>query len=169
MKNSKPYNQHTLSDTIADNQITRMDPYTRASKDAYISIRNNKFYFTFEAKGYPQEEEFGHLGFIQPYFAELNPDRPLGRPLNHTEVPSSLLRIPKLLPANCLDKDQYPWNILCSGPEGWEWDLQRHSLYQEFNVDAYKYQTQRSPNKNPSDTQSAMSTVTGNALQTSYP
>ena len=147
-----------------------MNSYNRASTHAYHNIINNKFYFTFEGRGYPEEEEFGHLGFIQPYFTEVNPDRPLGRALEHNEDPANLLPIPKLLPADCLDRDQYPWNILCSGLDPWGWDLQRFSLYQEFNVAAYKSQ-RSSPivYEDPSDTECAMSTVTGNALQTSYP
>ena len=152
---------------MAHIKTTRMDLITQANLYAYHNMNNNKYYFTFEAKGYPEEEEFGHLGFIKPYFAEVNPDRPLGRPLNHNEDPRHLLPIPKLLPANCLDRSQYPWNILCQGPDGWESDLIRHSLYLDFNVSAYKYKpVGQDP---PSPAQSEMSTVTGNALQTSYP
>ncbi|CAF9942991.1 MAG: hypothetical protein ALECFALPRED_010362 [Alectoria fallacina] len=155
---------------MADDQTDEMDSYTQASKYAYYNIKNNKYYFTFEARGYPEREEFGHLGFIQPYFTEVNPNRPLGRPLNHSQDPASLLPIPTLLSADCLDEGQYPWNILCSGLDSWDWDYQRHSLYEGFNAAAYK--TQRSAitvYQDPSATQSAMSTVTGTALQTSYP
>lgn len=160
----------TVSDTMVDNHRNNMDPHTQAAKYAYYNIINNKYYFTFEARGYPEEEQFGHLGFVKPYFTEFNPARPLGRPLNHTEDPATLLPIPKLLPANCLDEDQYPWNILCSGPHSCDWDYQRHSLYEELNVGAYKTQRTSIPvHQDPSATQSAMSTVTGTALQTSYP
>lgn len=155
---------------MADNRTNSMHAYTQACKYAYYSIMNNKYFFTFEARGYPEEEEFGHLGFIKPYFSEVNPDRPLGRSLNHTQNQATLLPIPKLLPANCLDEDQYPWNILCFGADSCDWDCQRHSLYEEFNVAAYK--AQRSSilvHRDPSATQSAMSTVTGISLQTSYP
>ena len=158
---------------MAQRRTSRLDPYTQACKDAYTNITNNKYYFTFEAKGYPEEEEFGHLGFIKPYFTELNPKRPLGRP----ESDSSITPIPKLLRANCLDEDQYPWNVLCSRPGSSYWHLKRYSLYQDFNVAAYK--SRRSLNKSqrfpvivyqdPSPTECAMSTVTRNALQTSYP
>ncbi len=158
---------------MAHGQTTRLDPYTQACKDADFNIANNMYYFTFEGKAFPEEEEFGHLGFIEPYFAELNPKRPLGRP----ESDPSILPIPKLLRANCLDEDQYPWNILLSGPDSLKWDLKRYRLYQDFNVAAYK--SQRSSNKSqrfpvivyqdPPATQCAMSTVTRNALQTSYP
>lgn len=159
-----------LSNTMADNHSNSVDPHTQAVKFAQSSIVNNKYFFTFEARGYPEEEEFGHLGFVEPYFAEHHPDRPLGKPLTHSEDLSTLLPIPTLLPANCLNEGQYPWNILSSGSGSWEWDWKRHSLYEEFNARAY--QAQRSSItvfQDPSDTQCAMSTVTGNALQTSYP
>ena len=144
-----------------------LDPYTKATLYAYQNVANNNYYFTFQAKGYPEEEEFGHLGFIQPYFAEINPNRPLGRPLNHTEDPKTLLPIPKLLPANCLDRSQYPWNIICQGADGWKSDSIRNSLYQEFNVSAYKSQSINQDRLLPAPFE--MSTVTENALQTSYP
>ena len=153
---------------MAHNQTTRLDPLTKAMLYAYHNIANNKYYFTFQGKGYPEEEEYGHLGFIEPYFTEVNPKRPLGRPLNHTEDPNTLLPIPKLLPANCLDRKQYPWNILCQGADGWDWDSTRHSLYQDFNVSAYKSK-QPSNQDRPSAAPFEMSTVTENALQTSYP
>ncbi len=162
---------------MAHRQTARLDPYTQACKDADINITNNNYYFTFEGKAFPEEEEFGHLGFIEPYFAEMNPKRPLGRPEEAESDPLALLPIPKLLPKNCLDEDQYPWNVLSSGPDSLKWDLKRYRLYQDFNVAAYK--SQRSSNKSqrfpvivhqdPSATQCAMSTVTRNALQTSYP
>lgn len=160
----------TLSNIMADNDTNGVDSSTQAAKYAYYNIVNNKYHFTFEARAFPEEEEFGHLGFIKPYFTELNPARPLGRPLNHTNDPANLLPIPRLLPADCLDEDQYPWNILCSGLDSWDWDYQRHSLYEELNVAAYKTQRTSIPAyQDPSATQSAMSTVTGTSLQTSYP
>lgn len=107
----------------------------------------------------------GHLGFIEPYLTEYNPKRPLGIPLEH--APTTLFRIPKLLSANFLDQDQYPWNILCSGPDGWEWDWQRRLLYQELNVAAYK--AGRSLELDLLVPQSAMSTITRIAQQSSYP
>ena len=146
-----------------------MDIYTRACLYAYQCIANNKYYFTFEARSHPEEEEFGHLGFIVPYFSEVNPSRPLGRPLNHDEDPRKLLRIPTLLPDNCLDEDQYPWNILLAGPDSVEWHLVRYTLYEQFNVAAYKNRRSEEPVEQKPSTQIAMSTVAGTALQTSYP
>lgn len=142
-----------------------MDPYIQACRYLYLCLVNNKYFFTFEGRGYLEEEEWGHLGFIQPYFTEHNPKRPLGIPLDHP--PTALFRIPKLLSADSLDQDQYPWNILCSGPDGCEWDWQRQLLYQEFNVAAYK--AGRSSKLDLLDPQSAMSTITRNAQQSSYP
>ena len=144
-----------------------LDPMTQAVKYLYNCITKNKFFFTFEGRGSPAEEEFGHLGFIQPYFAEFNPECPLGRPLDHNEDPKSLLPIPQLFRANCLDRDQYPWNVLCVGSDGWQWDWQRHALYEELNVAAYK--AQRSTLIEPTGPQSAMSTITALAQQSSYP
>ena len=144
-----------------------LDPTTQAVRYLYNCITKNKYFFTFEGRGSPDEEEFGHLGFIQPYFAEFNPQCPLGRPLDHSEDPKTLLPTPKLLSANCLDKDQYPWSVLCSGSDGLEWDCQRHLLYQTLNVAAYK--EQRSTLVDPTVSQSAMSTVTTLAQQSSYP
>ena len=149
---------------MAHSTTTRMDLIKQAMDYAYHNIHNNNYYFTFESKGYPEEEEFGHLGFIVPYFPGVNPNRPLGRPQDHTEDPGTLLPIPKLLPANSLDGSQYPWNILCEGPDALQWDLKRYSLYQEFNVSAYNY---KPIFQNPPS--SKMSTVTETALQTSYP
>lgn len=155
---------------MAESQTHDMARYMKASMYAYHIIANNKHFFTFESRGYPEEEEFGHLGLIEPYFTEVNPERPLGRPMNHNQDPATLLPIPRLLSANSLDKDQYPWDVLCSGNDSWDWDLQRHSIFEEFNIAAYK--AQRSSTllyKDPSATQYIMSTVTGTALQTSYP
>ena len=155
---------------MADNDEEDMDAITQAGKYAFYNIVNNKYYFTFEARAYPEVEEFGHLGFMKPYFTELNPNRPLGRPLSHSNDQATLLPIPRLLPADCLDEDQYPWNILCSGLDSLDWHRQRYSLYQELNVVAYK--TQRSStlvNQHPPATQDGMSTVAGTTLQTSYP
>ena len=152
---------------MAPRSSNRLDPTTRAAQYLYHCISKNKYFFTFEARGYPDEEEFGHLGLFQPYFAELNPDCPLGRAKDHCEDPATLLPIPKLLQANCLDRDQYPWSILCFGSDGWEWDWQREKLYKEFNVDAYK--AKRAPLTYPTVTQSAMSTITPLAQQSSYP
>ena len=45
----------TPSDTMADNRTYSMHAYTQACKYAYYSIMNNKYYFTFEARGYPKE------------------------------------------------------------------------------------------------------------------
>ena len=161
----------TLSTTLVKHseecEPTMLDTYVRACRYAYLCIVNNKYFFTFEGKGAPEEEEFGHLGFIQPYFAEFNPKRPLGRHLEHTENPTTSLSIPKLLPANCLDQNKYPWNILCSGSDGWEWDWQRQLLYQQHNVAAYK--AGRSSILDLSDPQSAMSTIRRIAQQSSYP
>ena len=128
----------------------------------YNCITKNKYFFTFKARGGP-EEEFG----IQPYFADFNPECPLGRPLDHNEDPKRLLPIPKLFHANCLDEDQYPWNVLCFGIDAWLWDWQRHALYEEFHVASYK--AERSTLIDPTDPQSAMSTVTALAQQSSYP
>ena len=154
---------------------TNMDVETEADLCAKDNIENNIYYFTFESKDHPEEEEFGLLGLgVMPYLPDVNPERPLGRPLNHSEDQATLLLIPKLLPPNCLDKDQYPWNILCSGPEGWKWDWKRHQLYLDLNVGAYKakskiQQSSITPYQHPPASQSAMSTVTETALQTSYP
>lgn len=142
-----------------------MDPELRAFVYLYSCLVNNNYFFTFEGRGYPEEEEWGHLGFIKPYFSEHNPKRPLGRDPDH--APTTRFQIPKLLPANSLDEDQYPWNIICFGPDGWEWDWKRQSLYQELNVAAYK--EERSTELDLSDPQSAMSTITRNAQQSSYP
>lgn len=144
-----------------------LDAETQAVKYLYNCLSKNKYFFTFEARAWPPEEQLGHLGFVKPYFAEFNPACPLGRPLNHTEDPRTLLPIPVLLRANCLDKDQYPWNILCSGSDGWQWDWQRQKLYEELNVAAYK--AERYTLIDPTVPQSAMSTVTALAQQSSYP
>ena len=152
---------------MAPSLFNRLDPMTQAAKYLYNCVTKNKYFFTFEGRGSPGEEEFGHLGFIQPYFAEFNPQCPLGRPLDHSEDPKTLLPIAKLLPANCLDKDQYPWSVLCSGSDGLAWDLQRHLLFQTLNVAAYK--AQRSTLIDSTILQSAMSTVTTLAQQSSYP
>lgn len=160
----------TMSNNMADTQTGNMSFYRQACMVAYLAIVNNKYYFTFISKGHPEEEEFGNLGFIQPYYSEVNPARLLGRPLNHNQEPANLLPIPTLLSADCLNRNSYPWNILCFGIDGLGWDRKRHSLFQDFNAAAY--QVERSSiteYPDPSPTQSAMSTVTGNALQTSYP
>ena len=165
----------TLSDKMTDNQTPYVRSWIQAGRYGYSLIKNNDYFFTFESRAYPEEEEFGHLGFIQPYFTEVNPNCPLGRPEDHNEDPRTLLPIPKLLGANSLDEDQYPWNILCSGVSSvaLKWECKRCSLYQELNAEAYKYQRStiapRAPEHSPPPRQSEMSTVTGNALQTSYP
>lgn len=157
---------------MTDKKMTSEVVHMKASLYAYHRIMDNDYYFTFEAKAYPEEEEFGHLGFIKPYFAEVNPQRPLGRPLDHTENPATRLPIPRLLKANCLDVDQYPWNILCSGSDGLslDWDSQRYAFHLELNVAAYKAQpASLTIGQERSVLLRAMSTVTGTALQTSYP
>ena len=141
----------------------RLDPETVAAKFLHNCITKNKYFFTFEGRSSPEEEEFR----VQPYFAEFNPACPLGRPMSHTQNPRTLLPIPRLFHANCLDKDQYPWNVLCSGSDGWQWDLQRRALYEELNVAAYK--AERSTLIDPTNPQSAMSTITALAQQSSYP
>ena len=129
----------------------------------YNCITNNKYFFTFEGRGSPEGDEYGELRVIQPYFAEFGPRCALGRPVNQ----QTLLPIPKLLHANCLDSDQYPWNVICSGDDGLEWDVLCQSLYNALNVDAYK--AERSKIFNPIVPQSAMSTITPLAQQSSYP
>ena len=47
-----------------------MDPYIRACRYLYLCLVNNR--------GFPEEEEWGHLRVIEPYLAEYNPKRPLG-------------------------------------------------------------------------------------------
>ena len=138
--------------------------------EAYNRCESNDYYFTFEAKGYPDEEEFGHLGLFQPYFAEVNPNQPLGRPIHHDEKQEHLLPIPKLLSSNCLDEDQYPWNVIFAGSNSLYWVCRRFKLYEELNVDAYKAK----PISGTDGQQRAallneMSTVTATAQQSSYP
>ena len=140
---------------MAPSSSDRLDPVTKAAQYLHSCLTKNKFFFTLE---------FVQLEFIEPYSTEYNPACPLGRPLNHTEDPRSLLPIPKLLNANCLDRDQYPWNTLRSESDGWFWDRERHKLYQKFNVAAYK--AQRSTLIDPKD---PMSTITALAQQSSYP
>ena len=147
--------------------VTILDPVTQAAKYLYDCVTKNKYYFTFKARGSSLEEEFSHFRFPQPYFAEFNPACPLGRPLSHNEDPNRLLPIPILLRANCLDRDQYPWNVLRFGSDGWEWNRLRHVLYTQLNVAAYK--AQQSTLIHPTDPQSAMSTITARAQQSSYP
>ena len=147
-----------------------MSVRTRAVLDAFGRLESNDYYFTFEGRGYPEEEEFGHLGLFQPYFTEVNPNQPLGRPLNHDENQTTLLPIPTLLNSNCLDEDQYPWNIICFGYDSLYWISRRFKIYQELNVDAYKEQ----PLSGTDGQQRAallneMSTVTATAQQSSYP
>lgn len=162
--------RRVLPDTATDNN--NMDPKEYAEHN----LKNKNYFFMFEARAFPEREEFGHLGFIEPYFPEVDPGLPLGRPLGHSEDPATLLPIPKLLSQNCLDDDQYPWNILCSRsrPDGWKWDWKRHQLSKELNVDAYKaerkkQQSSTCPYEYLPASQSTMSTVTETALQTSYP
>ena len=157
----------TLPDNITPTMSDRLDPVMQAARYLYNCITKNKFFFTFAARGGAEEEEFDHLGLNQPYFAEFNPECALGRPFNHSENPSTLLPIPKLLQANCLDRDQYPWNVLRSGTDGWKWDQQRHKIYQELNVAEYK--KERSTLIDQTVARSAMSTITGFAQQSSYP
>ena len=153
----------------ANYQTDNMDPKEFATQN----LKNNSYFFTFEARAFPEIEEFGHLGFIKPYFPGVDPEFPLGRPQSHSEDPATLLPIPKLLPQNCLEKDQYPWNILCSGPNGCKWDWKRHDHHQVLNVGAYQAEHKKQPPTDPyhlpPSSQSAMSTVTETALQTSYP
>ena len=147
-----------------------MSVFSQAILDAYQRCESNDYYFTFEARAYPEEEEFGHLGFIQPYFTEVSPNQPLGRPMDHDENQATLLPIPKLLDSNCLDDDEYPWNIIISGSSSLFWARRRFRLYQELNVDAYKAK----PISGTDGQQRAallneMSTVTATAQQSSYP
>ena len=155
---------------MATNQTEDMSVRTKAMLDALKRFKSNEYYFTFEGNGYPDEEEYGHLGLFQPYFAEVNPKQPLGRPLDHDGNQASLLPIPKLLNSNCLDENQYPWNIICSGSDSLSWICKRFKLYQELNVDAYKA---KPPSGTDGQQRAAllkeMSTVTGTAQQTSYP
>ena len=142
---------------------SELDPMTKVLLYLHNCI-NNKYFFTFEARGSPEGEEYGgELRFIQPYLAEFHPNCKLGRPVNQ----ETLLPIPKLLHANCLDSDQYPWNVVCSGDDGLEWDVLRQSFYKALNLDAYK--AERSKIFNPIAPQSAMSTITPLAQQSSYP
>ena len=162
------HHPQTLPDTMATTLSNRLDPVTCASKYLYDCITKNKYYFTFQARGSPAKEEDSPFKFGKPYFTEFNPACPLGRPLDHGEDPKYLLPIPQLLRANCLDKDQYPWNVLRSDfNDGWEWNRLRHVLYTQLNVAAYK--AQRSTLIHPTDPQSAMSTITARAQQSSYP
>lgn len=157
--------QRTLEDKMAENQTNNVAVHYKAMMYLYRCLVHNLYYSTFESRAYPEEEECGHLGFIEPHFTEVNPKQPLGRQLSHTDP----IAIPKLLPANCLDEDQYPWYILCSGPEGWQGDSWRHKLYEQFNVAAYKAQRSTTVYQDRAALRSEMSTVTGTALQTSYP
>ena len=156
-----------LPDNMAPTLSDRLDPVTQGARYLYNCITKNKYFFTFAGRGSPEEEEFNDLGLIQPYFADFQPECPLGRPLNHSENSRTLLPIPKLLHANSLDRNQYPWNVLRSGPDGWLWDRQRHRIYEQLNVAAYK--AERSTLVDPTVAQSAMSTVTAFAQQSSYP
>ena len=147
-----------------------MSILSQAELEAFKRCESNDYYFTFESRGYPEEEEFGHLGLFQPYFAEVNPKQPLGRPLDHDENQATLLPIPKLLSSDCLDEDQYPWNIIFSGSNSLHWVCRRFKLYEELNVDAYKAK----PLSGTDGQQRAallneMSTVTATAQQSSYP
>ena len=146
-----------------------MSLLAQAELEAFQRKESNDYYFTFEARAYP-EEEFGHLGFVKPYFTEVNPKQPLGRPLDHEESQANLLPIPKLLNSDCLDEDQYPWNLIFAGSGSLHWHNKRFRLYQELNVDAYKAK----PLSGTDGQQRAallneMSTVTATAQQSSYP
>ena len=147
-----------------------MSAFSHAILEAYERCERNDYYFTFEARGYPDEEEFGHLGLFQPYFTEVNPNQPLGRPLNHDENQANLLPIPKLLSSNCLDEDQYPWNVIFAGSNSLYWVCRRFKLHKELNVDAYKA---KPPPGTDGQQRAAllneMSTVTATAQQSSYP
>ena len=138
--------------------------------EAYERCENNDYYFTFEARAYPEEEEFGHLGLFQPYFAGVNPNQPLGRPLNHDENQATLLPIPKLLSSDCLDEDQYPWNVIFAGSNSLYWACRRFKLYEELNVGAYKAtQHLGTDGQQRAALLNEMSTVTATAQQSSYP
>ena len=143
-----------------------MNNEIQAAKYLYHCLVKNKFIFSFQARSYPEEEEFSLLRIIEPYCAEYNPDCPLGKPQNHSENPATLLPIPTLLSLTCLDKDQYPWNVLCSGPDALEWYCTRHSLYKQHSVAALKSQRPSPPHFL---SQVTMSTITSNAQQSSYP
>ena len=47
---------------MVDQSSTRMNTKTQAARYLYHCLVKNKFFFSFEARSYPEEEEFGHPG-----------------------------------------------------------------------------------------------------------
>ena len=151
-----------------------LEANTKAWLCCYRRIVDKDYLFTFLARAYPDDEADTTLSRMQlhrPYISDVYPNHPLGRDPNDTTP----RRIPKLLPETCLDKDQYPWNVICSGSDRQLAIIIRNSLYAQYRVGAYK---ERLPSPASQRNQAAyeahlleynMSTVTNNALQTSYP